>query len=100
MKLMVRLLTLFSLLGMMSFAITLRGRVDDAKCAPHHMKAGFSPACARMCVKKGIAAVLYSRGRIYHVANPNKLAPFAGEHVTVVGFFRHHRLVVRRVSKR
>ena len=99
MKLFVRLLLLVATLGMLTFGVVLRGRVEDAKCAPNRAKVDFSPACARRCVRKGIAPVLFARNHIYPVANPKALAPFAGDWVKVVGVFRHHRLVVRKVTK-
>ncbi len=94
MKSFVRVLTMVSALGMMTFGVVYRGKVSDAKCGHH-----FNAACARKCVKAGAAAVLLSGKHLYHVANPKALAPYAGDSVKVVGVWRHHKLFVKKVTK-
>jgi hypothetical protein len=88
---MKKLLTLaviaFSLASASAFAETLTGVVSDAMCAKNPAKAS-SPehaACAAKCIKGGSPAVLIVDGRVYQVSNPDKIAAFAGEKITVDG---------------
>ena len=90
-------LTLFAALAGMSFAasVTIRGHVNDAKCANK-----VNAECARKCIAGGAAPVVVSdKGdKVYKIANPDKLKSFAGDHVAVRGSVAGDTLTVSSVK--
>ena len=90
----------FSLASASAFAETLTGVVSDAMCAKNPAKAS-SPehaACAAKCIKGGSPAVLIVDGRVYQVSNPDKIASFAGEKITVDGLVSAGTITVSSVK--
>jgi hypothetical protein len=66
-------------------AAEFKGFVEDTNCST---KAGMkdNAACAAKCIKGGSPAVLVSEdGKIYKIANQDKIVAHAGEKVTVTG---------------
>jgi uncharacterized protein DUF5818 len=66
-------------------AAEFKGFVEDTACST---KAGMkdNAACAAKCIKGGSPAVLVSEdGKIYKIANQDKIVAHAGEKVTVTG---------------
>lgn len=77
------------------------GVVSDAMCAKNPAKAS-SPdhaACAKKCIKMGSPAVLIVGDKVYPVSNPDKLAPYAGEKVTVDGTLANGTLTVKWIKQ-
>ena len=76
----------FSLLAVSAFAADLKGTISDAKCAAAHADASEkSMKCVNACVKGGQAAVLVSEGKVYKIANQDKVKEHLGHKVTVSG---------------
>ena len=90
-------LTLFAALAGMSFAasVTVRGHVNDSKCATK-----LDAACARKCIAGGAAPVVVADNgsKVYKVANPDKLKKFAGDHVAVRGSVSGDTITVSSVK--
>jgi hypothetical protein len=72
-------------LAMSGMAAEFKGFVEDTACAS---KAGMkdNAACAKKCISGGSAAVLVGEdGKVYKIANQDKIVSHAGEKVTVMG---------------
>lgn len=72
-------------LATMGMAAEFKGFVEDSNCAA---KPGMkdNAACAKKCVSGGSPAVLVSEdGKVYKIANQDKIVAHAGEKVTVTG---------------
>jgi protein-disulfide isomerase-like protein with CxxC motif len=68
-----------------AMAAEFKGFVEDTNCAS---KAAMkdNAACAKKCIGGGSPAVLVSEdGKVYKIANQDKIASHAGEKVTVTG---------------
>jgi hypothetical protein len=66
-------------------AADFKGFVQDQKCAGMPEMKGNSQ-CAQMCVKGGSPAVLVTAdGKIYKIANQDKIVAQAGKNVTISG---------------
>jgi hypothetical protein len=79
-------------------AAELKGFVEDQACAG---KPGMKDdaACAEKCIKGGSPAVLVTDdGKIYKVANQDKITPFAGKNVTVTGDVKGDTVTVSDVK--
>ena len=77
---------LFSLFAASMFAAEWTGTISDSKCAAAHADASEkSMACAQKCVKGGASAVLVSDGKVYKIANQDKVQEHVGHKVTVTG---------------
>lgn len=66
-------------------AAEFKGFVEDKNCSS---KAGMkdNAACAKKCIGGGSPAVLVSEdGKVYAIANQDKIVSHAGEKVTVTG---------------
>ncbi len=83
-----------------AFAASLTGVVSDAMCAKDPVAASKPDhaACAAKCIKGGSPAVLIVGDKVYKVANPDKLAPFAGQKVTVSGTVANDTVTVASVK--
>jgi hypothetical protein len=75
-----------------SSATKLTGEVIDITCYVDHDSAGAKHAeCARKCLERGMPVGLLVNGQIYnviissHESASAKLAPFAGQRVTITG---------------
>lgn len=86
---MKRLLTL-SVLALvvtsLCFAGSVTGYVTDAKCAKAGKAGEAHAGCAKGCIGGGEAAVVVTAdGKIYEVADQDKVKDMAGAKVTVMG---------------
>ena len=79
-------------------AAQFKGFVEDTNCAGKaEMKNDAS--CAQKCIKGGSPAVLVTDdGKIYKIANQDKIVAHAGEHVTVDGKLAGDTLTVASVK--
>ncbi|WP_420237353.1 hypothetical protein ACOBR2_17310 [Telmatobacter bradus] len=75
------------------------GFVSDSMCGRKHMMPGMSDAqCTQACLKEGSKYVLVAGSKIYTLgAKPEKLAPFAGQHVKVDGTLKGTTLDVQSI---
>jgi len=79
-------------------AAEYKGFVEDTKCST--MPAMKDDAdCAQKCIKGGSPAVLVTpEGKIYKIANQDKIVASAGQHVTVTGKAKGDTLTVDSVK--
>ncbi|HUD99142.1 MAG TPA: hypothetical protein VMR62_06170 [Bryobacteraceae bacterium] len=94
--------TFLSALAMTAMATEFTGYISDAGCAA---KQGAKTAtdghagCAKSCLKKGDKAVLVTpEGKIYTIANQDKVIDHAGEKVTLVAEASGDDLTVSEVK--
>ena len=79
-------------------AAEFKGFVEDTACAGKPEMKG-DAACAKKCIKGGSPAVLVTAdGKIYKIANQDKIVASAGENVTVVGKLKGDTLTVDSVK--
>jgi len=83
-------ITFFSALAMTAVAAEFTGYISDAGCAAKQGAAKVASdshaGCAKGCIKRGDKAVLVTpEGKIYQIANQDKVVEHAGEKVTLVG---------------
>ena len=82
---MKKLLVVFGIAAMSAMAADWTGYVIDKNCASKKAMWG-NEACAQACIKKGAAAVFVTEdGKVYTVANQDKVTPMAGKKVTISG---------------
>jgi hypothetical protein len=86
---MKKVLAVFALAAMGAMAAEYTGYIVDASCAGKQGAKAASDghaACATKCIKGGDAAVLVnSEGKVYKIANQDKVTAHAGHKVTVTG---------------
>jgi hypothetical protein len=81
-----------------AFAAQFKGFVEDKSCAGNPGMAG-DAECAKKCIKGGDSAVLVmADGKIYKIANQDKIISFAGENVTVTGDLKGDTITVTDVK--
>src|SRR5271170_739066 len=81
-----------------AMAAEFKGFVEDTACAGKPGMAGDSE-CAKSCIKGGSPAVLVTAdGKIYKIANQDKIVAHAGEHVTVTGDVKGDTITVASVK--
>ena len=82
-----------------AMAADFKGYVEDTACSTMPaMKADVE--CAKKCVKEGSPAVLVmADGKIYKIANQDKIKEHAGETVTVSGSLKDDTITVASVKK-
>ncbi len=79
-------------------AAEFKGFVEDANCATKPAMKD-NAECAERCIKRGTAAVLVTEdGKVYKVANQDKIVPHAGKKVTVIGQLAGDTLTVEEVK--
>src|SRR5580704_7809347 len=85
-------------LSTMAMAAEFKGFVEDTNCAGKtEMKA--DSECAKKCIKGGYPAVLVTAdGKIYKIANQDKIVAHAGENVTVSGTLKDDTITVAGVK--
>jgi len=85
-------------LAAVGMAAQYKGFVEDTKCST--MPAMKDDAdCAQKCIKGGSPAVLVTpEGKIYKIANQDKIVASAGQHVTVSGKLKGDMLTVDSVK--
>src|SRR5579872_4062761 len=68
-----------------AIAAEYKGYIIDEKCSKMASMRG-DVDCANKCIKGGSPAVLVSdNGKIYKIANQDKVVPLAGKDVTITG---------------
>ena len=81
--------TFVSALAMTAMAGEFSGYISDSGCAAKQgakAAADSHAGCAKSCIKRGDKAVLVTpEGKVYTIANQDKVVEHAGEKVTVVG---------------
>jgi hypothetical protein len=87
-------------LGISTFALAadIKGFVEDTACAS---KPGMKDdsECAKKCIKGGSPAVLVGEdGKVYKIANQDKIVAHAGEKVTVTGDVKGDTITVASVK--
>jgi hypothetical protein len=98
MKTFVAALALASGLAATGMAAEFKGFVEDTACAS---KAGMkdNAQCAQKCIKGGSPAVLVAEdGKVYKIANQDKITSHAGEKVTVTGSVKDDTITVEDVK--
>ena len=92
-------MTILSLgLAASGIAADFRGFIEDEKCAGKPEMKGDS-VCAQKCIKGGSPAVLVTpAGKIYKIANQDKIVAKAGMNVTVMGDLKGDTITVASVK--
>ena len=82
---MKKVLSVFAICAMGAMAADFSGTIMDTKCSTNKaMKE--NAACAARCIKGGDPAVLVtSDGKIYKIADQDKVVAHAGHKVTITG---------------
>jgi hypothetical protein len=79
-------------------AAEFKGFVEDQKCSTNPEMKG-DAACAQKCIKGGSPAVLVTPdGKIYKIANQDKIVASAGQNVTVTGKLKDDTLTIDTVK--
>jgi len=95
-------ITFVSALAMTAMAAEWSGYISDAGCAKKQTaKAGTADheGCAKGCIKRGDKAVLVTAdGKVYQIANQDKVVDHAGEKVTLVGEIDADNITVSEVK--
>jgi hypothetical protein len=90
------LLTIGSAAGVM--AAEYKGFVEDQACSNKPEMKG-DAACAQKCIKGGSPAVLVTEdGKIYKIANQDKIVASAGQNVTLTGKLKGDTLTIDSVK--
>jgi hypothetical protein len=79
-------------------AAELKGFVEDTKCSTMAAMKG-NAECAQKCIKGGSPAVLVTEdGKIYKIANQDKIVASAGLNVTVTGSVKGDTITIDTVK--
>ena len=82
---MKKTLVIFAFAAMSAMAADFTGYVMDASCSTKPAMKG-NEACAARCIKGGQPAVLVTEeGKIYKIADQDKVTAHAGHKVTITG---------------
>jgi hypothetical protein len=85
-------------LSAVGMAAEFKGFVEDTKCSTMAAMKG-DAACAQKCIKGGSPAVLVTEdGKIYKIANQDKIVASAGLNVTVTGKLKGDTITVDSVQ--
>ena len=85
-------------LATIGMAADFKGFVEDTKCSTNPAMKGDAD-CAQKCIKGGSPAVLVTpEGKIYKIANQDKIVASAGMNVTVTGKLKGDTLTVDSVQ--
>src|SRR4051812_7876821 len=85
---MKKVLAVFAFAALSAMAADWTGYIADATCSKNAAKAGADDhaACAAKCIKGGAAAVLVTAdGKVYKIADQDKVTAHAGHKVTITG---------------
>jgi hypothetical protein len=94
-----KILFVASLFAFSTFAGSWKGTISDEKCAAKHTDASEkSIACVKGCVKGGAAPVFVSDGKVYKIANADKVMDHLGHKVTINGDMKDDTVTVESVS--
>lgn len=89
----------FSLFAVSAFAAEWTGTVSDAKCGAAHADASEkSMKCVNGCVKGGQAPVLVVDGKVYKIADKEKVADHLGHKVVVTGKLDGDTITIDKVK--
>jgi hypothetical protein len=93
----------FMALAMTAMAAEWTGYIADAGCTKKQGAAKVASAdhagCAESCIKKGDKAVLVTEdGKIYQIANQDKVTEHAGHKVTITGDVDGDNITVSEVK--
>ena len=95
-------LTFVSALAMTAMAAEFSGYISDASCAAKQgakAAADSHAGCAKACIKRGDKAVLVTtEGKVYQIANQDKVVDHAGQKVTLVAEADGDNLTVSEVK--
>jgi hypothetical protein len=95
-------ITFVSALAMTAMAAEWSGYVSDAGCAAKQgakTAADSHAGCAKGCIKRGDKAVLVTtEGKVYQIANQDKVVDHAGQKVTLVGEIDADNITVSEVK--
>jgi hypothetical protein len=81
-----------------AMAAEYKGFVEDQACANKPEMKG-DAECAQKCIKGGSPAVLVTEdGKVYKIANQDKIVASAGKNVTVTGKLKGDSLTVDTVK--
>jgi hypothetical protein len=84
-------------LATIGMAADFKGFVEDTKCSTNPAMKGDAD-CAQKCIKGGSPAVLVTpEGKIYKIANQDKIVASAGQNVTVTGKLKGDTITVDSV---
>ncbi len=98
MKTLTVIATLAMGLAANGLAAEFKGFVEDTKCSTNSAMKD-DAECAQKCIKGGSPAVLVTpEGKIYKIANQDKIVSHAGEHVTLDGTLKGDTLTVASVK--
>ncbi len=85
-------------LAAVGLAAEYKGFVEDQACVGKPEMKDDSD-CAKKCIKGGSPAMLVTpEGKVYKIANQDKIVASAGEHVTVMGTLKGDTLTVESVK--
>jgi len=85
-------------LATIGMAAEFKGFVEDTKCSTNPAMKGDAD-CAQKCIKGGSPAVLVTpEGKIYKIANQDKIVASAGQNVTVTGKLKGDTITVDSVQ--
>jgi hypothetical protein len=85
-------------LSAMAVAAEFTGFVEDTKCSTTAAMKNDAD-CAKKCIKGGSPAVLVTAdGKIYKIANQDKIVAHAGETVTVNGSVKDDTITIASVK--
>jgi hypothetical protein len=81
-----------------AMAAEYKGYIIDEKCSKTASMKG-DVDCANKCIKGGSPAVLVTdSGKIYKIANQDKVVPMAGKEVTIAGKAKGDTLTVDSIK--
>src|SRR5438046_2155899 len=94
---------MFFLVAINAIAGEWSGYIEDANCAKNMSAATIASAahagCARGCIKRGAKVVLVTNdGKVYHIANQDKVIDQAGLKVTLEGDIDGDTIKVSRIK--
>jgi hypothetical protein len=85
-------------LAAVGMAAEFTGFVEDTTCSSKPGMKG-NAACAKSCIKNGSPAVLVTAdGKVYKIANQDKIVSHAGESVTVTADLKDDTLTIDSVK--
>lgn len=95
---MKKLLFVFGLAAISAMAADWTGYIVDKKCSGNKAMLG-NEACAKRCIDGGAPAVLATEdGKVYAIANQDKVKDAAGKKVTLVGKIDKDTITVEEVK--
>jgi hypothetical protein len=84
MKIFAKLVSVLALSAFVALAGEWKGTISDSGCGAKHAD-GKGQKCVEGCVKKGMAAVFVTDGKVLKIANQDKVMEHLGHKVIVTG---------------